>query len=101
MSFKDIQKLAIEGIAKLPFDTLKEAVKTLLNTIEEITQKMTALGDEVQQLKDEIARLKGEKGIPNIKPKTEEKGKDSSPTPKPRPKGVKRTKLDKVAITRT
>ncbi len=73
MSLKDIQKLAIEGIAKLPFDTLREAIKTFRNTIEEMTKKITDLSDENQQLKDEVARLKG----------------------------AKRTKLDKITITQT
>ncbi len=101
MSLKDIQKLAIEGIAKLPFETLREAIKTFLNTIEELTKKITDLRDENQQLKDEVARLKGEKGKPAIKPETNEKEKDPTHKPKDRAKGAKRTKLDKIAITKT
>lgn len=49
-------------------DRVKETVLTLLNTIEKLAQENAALRHQVQHLKDEINRLKGEKGQPTIRP---------------------------------
>ena len=77
---------------------LKEVLKTLLNTVEEQTTEITVLKEEKQKLKDEISRLKGEKGKPEIKPEVEQP-KDQK-AHKPHPKGAKSTKREKIEITR-
>jgi hypothetical protein len=48
--------------------TVKETIRTLLNTIEAFAKENRELRQQVQHLKDEINRLKGEHGKPNIKP---------------------------------
>ncbi len=51
----------------------REAVSTLLNIVEESVAESTKLKNENQTLKDEINRLKGEQGKPDIKPNKKKK----------------------------
>jgi len=70
-----------------------------LNTLESFAQEIIRLREENQNLKNEIAYLKGEKGKPQIKPSvpTEE-----SKAPKVKPKTwKKRSKKDRVKVDRT
>ena len=99
MSLKDIQQLAIDLLAKLPFDPLKDVLKTLLNTVEEQTSENSQLKDENQKLRDEINRLKGEKGKPEIKQVAN--APEGKTSPKPHPKGVKSAKREEITITRS
>lgn len=48
----------------------RECIVRLLNVIEEVTFALRESQREVQRLRDEIARLKGEKGKPDIKANT-------------------------------
>ena len=66
MPFTEIKKFTIELFLKLPLKKLGEAIKTLLNKIDEQENKITELSSENQKLKDEINHLKGEKGKPVI-----------------------------------
>jgi len=100
MSLKEIQKFAIDFLATQPFDSLKEVLKTLLNTVEEQTSAIAELKDETQRLKDEINRLKGEKGKPDIKSNADKPEDETKPAHKPHPKGVKSAKRSKIEITR-
>lgn len=59
-------------------ESLKKAIILLLNVVEQQQQKILQLEKEKQQLKDEINRLKGEQGRPDIKPNTNNKNKDTS-----------------------
>lgn len=52
------------------------AIKTLLNKVDAQENKITELSSENQKLKDEINRLKGEKGKPDIAKNKDDK-KDS------------------------
>ena len=45
----------------------RTAIRMLLNLIEEVQSENVALQAEVASLRDEIQRLKGEQGRPNIK----------------------------------
>jgi Transposase IS66 family len=104
MSFEEIKDKSLELLAKLPFSKLREVLKSLLNYIEDLrveNEKSKAL---VQRLKDEINRLKGEKGKPDIKPSVkpeesdkEKKKNDSGSSEK---KNGKSSKKDKIKITR-
>ncbi len=48
--------------------TLRPVVIFLMNTVEKLTLQNQAQAEEIQHLRDEINRLKGEKGKPNIRP---------------------------------
>ena len=52
---------------------LVDAIKTLLNKVDDQENKITELSSENQKLKDEINRLKGEKGKPVIAKNKEDK----------------------------
>lgn len=84
-------------------DSAQQAIVLLLNLVEELKQENVGLRAEVQQLRDEINRLKGEQGKPNIKP-----GRKGKPTgnisseqerhqAKPHRKG---SKLNKIEVNR-
>ena len=45
----------------------QQAIRLLLNLVEELKSENEALRSEVQELRDEVARLKGEQGKPDIK----------------------------------
>jgi len=59
-------------------DRAKEAIRMLLNMVEELKQENDALRKDVQHLRDEVNRFKGEQGKPKIKPKKKTGGSDHS-----------------------
>ena len=63
---KDIDPSKITDVGEL-----REVVLLLLNVIEEQSVLLKSQKEEIQQLRDEINRLKGEKGKPDFKPKKE------------------------------
>lgn len=84
----------------------RQAVVSLLNLVEELKQEVLTQGAEIQRLRDEINRLKGEQGKPDIKPNNKPpKNNDHSSEEerrwgrKPR-KAKKRKKLKDVKIDR-
>jgi hypothetical protein len=86
---------------KIDFED-KDAVKTiiiaLLRTIEHLVQEDIKHREEKQQLRDEIAILKGEKGKPKIRPNVPAR---EPLIPKPKSKGwSKGSKNDKVKVDR-
>jgi hypothetical protein len=57
----------------------QKALVLVLNLVEEVTQENDQLREIIQKLRDEINRLKGEQGKPDIKPgKKKEQQKDLS-----------------------
>lgn len=80
---------------------VKGILQHLCNLVEALHKENLTLKTENQKLKDEISRLKGEKGKPDIKPKTS--GEKNSPNKQPEPKKEwnKQSKLDKVKIDET
>jgi hypothetical protein len=51
-------------------ENLRHVVITLMNLVENLTAKVQEQAEEIQRLRNENHRLKGEQGKPNIKPKT-------------------------------
>ena len=84
---EDITSLDIESIDFNNKDILKSLILKLLDTIEQLAQTNHQQYEEIRALKDEIKRLKGEKGRPNIPPNTSP-GETNNHT-------KKTTKLDK------
>src|SRR6266699_3227331 len=52
---------------------LRQVVISLMNLVEQLSAKVTQQAEEIQRLRDENNRLKGEQGKPNIKPNTKAK----------------------------
>ena len=51
----------------------RELIIRLLNLVEQLSADLREAQQEVQRLRDENARLKGEKGKPKIKPNADRK----------------------------
>src|SRR6266571_2203732 len=49
---------------------LRQVVISLMNLVEQLSAKVTQQAEEIQRIRDENNRLKGEQGKPNIKPNT-------------------------------
>ena len=99
-----ISKKEIERIKKVETSdfTLPETRKEAFNLLESLCKTIMEQAKEIQELKDEINRLKGEKGNPAFeqkKKKPEEKEKKMNTTLKKEWK--KGTKKDKIKIDRT
>lgn len=58
-------------------ESARQLIVRLLNLVESLSAELAAAQQEIQRLRDEIARLKGEQGKPDIKPNAR-----SSSTPK-------------------
>jgi hypothetical protein len=79
-------------------DAVKKIIIALLGTIEYLVQRDIKLREENQQLRDEIATLKGEKGKPKIRPNVPAR---ENPVPKPKSeRWSKGSKKDKVKVDR-
>src|SRR3954447_2713699 len=60
--------LADLDLARSSDPVVRRTVEQLLNVVEELAQQNADLRAEVQALRDEVARLKGEQGKPVIRP---------------------------------
>jgi hypothetical protein len=69
----NIKNLNIEKMDFNDHDSIRNLITLLLNVIESQSQIIEELRKENQSLKDEINRLKGEKGKPKISPNVPEK----------------------------
>lgn len=84
-------------------ETVQETVLALLNIVETLAQENAELRQQLQHLKDEINRLKGEQGKPDIKPNIK-KHKDISSEKERKPEKTarkKRKKNQNIKINRT
>jgi hypothetical protein len=87
------------------FEGTQKALISVLNLVEKVKQENDQLQKTIQKLRDEVSRLKGEQGQPDIKPskkKSNRKGQQnnhSSETERRKPKQWKKgSKLDKIKI---
>lgn len=62
-----LEDLDLSGIQD---ERARQLIIRLLNLVESLSAELTAGQQEIQRLRDEIARLKGEQGKPQIKPQT-------------------------------
>jgi len=80
----------------------RQAIIRILNVVEELSSENKRLREEVQALRDENNRLKGEQGRPEVKAKKDKSKRDHS-SEKERRQGKgwgKGSKLDKIKIDR-
>ncbi len=97
-----IKNLNIEKIDFNDHDSIRNLITLLLNVIESQSQIIEELRKENQSLKDEINRLKGEKGKPRISPNVSEKEKDfQSQNIEKKKNWSKRAKRPSIKIDRT
>ena len=81
----------------------RQTIVLLLNIVEELKQENKAQGEEIQKLRDEINRLKGEQGKPRIKGNkkpTDHSSEQERRESKPRRKRKKRRPHSQVVIDR-
>jgi len=81
-TIKQIQDLYANLVNSLKNDSpIKKFIEFLINVLESLFMENQLVKLELQQCKDEIAKLKGEKGKPNIKPSKKVKAKDIDDDP--------------------
>jgi len=99
------EAIAHLDLATIPDVGARQAIRALLTLVEELAAEVQALRTDNQQLRDELARLKGGSGRPTI-PRGKSAGgstdysseQERRPAPKP---WQKRGKQDRVRIDRT
>ena len=89
----------------IPENEQTPVIKALLGIIEQLAVKVQSQAEEIQQLKDEVAILKGEKKRPKFKPSEmeqeagkDDEGKDKERNTGKRPGSSKRSKTAKLKI---
>src|SRR5438876_1035496 len=88
-------------LSSLSDERSRELVGKLLNIIEELSANVRTAQAEIQRLRDENNRLKGEQGKPTMKPNGSGPTDHSSEHERQRPiERVKRGKLNRIAIDR-
>jgi hypothetical protein len=91
----------------LPDEQLRPTLRAVLNVVEALLSELQSQRETIQQLRDEINRLKGEQGQPTIKPSRRPPGSAgsadySSEQERRQPKAwQKRPKLERLTITHT
>lgn len=85
--------------------TLRQAIRRLSNLVEDAALANTRLKAENQALRDEIARLKGEQGKPNIRGNnrgdTSDDSSESQRKAPPKRPGAKGSKNQQLTVTQT
>ncbi len=103
MSLKDLLHIDFSTMDFNNHVSIRITLQHLLNLQEALYKENVSLKSQIQQLKDEINRLKGQKGKPNIKANSSDKNNkpDKHKFIQPKKKWKKRSKLDKVKIDDT
>lgn len=70
---------------------IRTAFRSLMNLVESLSAKVAAQAKEIQQLRDENSRLKGEQGKPKIRPNAKERPSLSSEHERHEPKAHHKT----------
>jgi Transposase IS66 family len=97
-----IKNLNIDKMDFNDHDSIRNLVIILLNVIESQSQIIEELRKENQSFKDEINRLKGEKGKPKFSPNVSEKKEDiQSPNVEKKKNWSKTSKKPRIKIDRT
>jgi hypothetical protein len=84
---------------------LRQEFITLMNLVENLSAKVTEQAEEIQRLRDEVNRLKGEQGKPSIKPKkpapalsSEKERRESKPHDKAKKQA--QVRMDRVEVVK-
>lgn len=93
-------------LTTIPDEGTRQTIRELLNLVETLATENRALREEVQQLRAEINRLKGQQGPPSIRPQarpgasapTNHSSERERHVAKPRTRG---RKIDQITIHRT
>jgi Transposase IS66 family len=97
-----IKNLNIDKMDFNDHDSIRNLIAILLNVIESQSQIIEELRKENQSFKDEINRLKGEKGKPKFLPNVPEKKEDiQSPNAEKKKNWSKTSKKPRIKIDRT
>ena len=78
----------------------RTAIMALLNLVEELKGDNASLREEVQRMRDEIARLKGEQGKPEVKGSKKKEDHSSEEERRQKKKWKKREKKSEISIQR-
>jgi len=104
----DLQSLAAIDLEAIPDAGARTAIRGVLNLVEQVAAENRALREEVQRLRDALARAQGEQGRPKVQPNTPQsapvaRGTDySSETQRRQPQTWRKgSKVDRITITRT
>ena len=73
MSLKDLLNIDFSTMDFNNHVSIRIALQHLLNLVEALYKENVSLKSQIQQLKDEINRLKGQKGKPDIKANSSDK----------------------------
>jgi hypothetical protein len=99
---KEIKNLNIEKMDFNDHDSIRNLIILLLNVIESQSKNIEELKKENQSLKDEVNRLKGEKGKPKFSPNVLEKEENpQSPSVEKKKNWSKAAKKPRIKIDRT
>jgi len=106
MKRKNIQEILVDLNDRIDAITdinAKVVIKVLLNLIEHLTQELDTLEETNEKLHDEINRLKGEQGKPNVRPQADKKdiSSEKDRKPKKKKKAKSKNKKNKIVINRT
>jgi hypothetical protein len=75
---KDCDRLEDFDLSSIQDERARQLIIRLLNLVENLSADWAAAQQEIQRLRDEISRLKGEQGKPTITPKVSSRGKNYS-----------------------
>jgi len=98
MSLTELMQIDLDQLDFSNKKSIQVMVSHLLNLLESLYKETVTLKQENQKLKDEINRLKGQKGQPEFKPKTTVPKDTGTKEKQKQKKGQKQTKVDKITI---